>query len=341
MLAVFIIIMILFGFLLLSYYSHYDDSDYDPNRYNDESFYGINLKSYNEGFDNTCKPGCTAPTKKTSNCIPIPITTNDPTWIKNEDNPNKIYWYNKTDPSIITYQQPKQLVDNTKSICPWNCTDFSLSGTDGKCMYDTECEVCSPQTIYDSNTIIGYLHSEHNGNTGDMSGYYFYTTEPVDSGNTGGSNTGGSNTSDGNTDETDEYNYTNGSNYTGGDTGGNYNHYTDKPTHEYGYDPDNYILKSSIVPAICPACPNILYPDANAFDDTNKISQSNTGQSNTGQSNTAQSNTGQSTTSQTNTTPQSNTAQCNTSSSKEFCPNNFTYPNVPYPILPDFTTFGI
>ena len=113
-------------------------------------------------------------------------------------------------------------------------------------------------------------------------------------------------------------NYTSGYDYYGGDTGGghstggDYNH----------YDSDNYILKTTIVPPICPTCPNILYPDANAFDETNKIAKTNNNNNN-------------------NNRDQCSSTNTTTSSTKEFCPNDIVYPNVPYPILPDFTTFGI
>jgi hypothetical protein len=376
MIAVFIIIMILLAFLLLSYYSR-NDFDYDPNRYNNDNSYGINLKSYNEGFDNSeiCKPGCSAPTKQTSNCRPL--KSDDPNWIINEDDPNKIFWYYKTDPSIKTYQQPSQIVDKTKSVCPWNCTSTDFSGKDGKCIYDSECSTCSPKTIYKNsesmcpNSAFGCCADgvteridssgtncrttpsascalstfgccadritkrndvagtncprvdENTGSTGGHTGGYTWDDNyrwdddylKDDDNYTRGDNNytrGDDNYTRGDDNYTSgDDNYTRGDDYyrggTGGNTGGDYNH----------YDSDNYILKTRIVPPICPTCPNILYPDANAFDETNKIAKNN------------------------NNTDQCSSSTTTTSSTKEFCPNDIVYPNVPYPILPDFTTFGI
>jgi hypothetical protein len=105
---------------------------------------------------------------------------------------------------------------------------------------------------------------------------------------------------------------------------------------------DKYILKTSLVPTICPTCPNINYPDATPFDEKNKIEQSKDNKtidsSNndtstllvTGESNFCSSKI-------INDNPTSNT-NSNNRTNYDFIKN---YPNIPYPILPDFTTFGI
>ena len=88
------------------------------------------------------------------------------------------------------------------------------------------------------------------------------------------------------------------------------------------FDQDNYILKTMIVPPICPACPSIIYPDANAFETHEE--QEKRRKLKDKESKPAP-------------VPSKYPSQINTSSY-----NNLSeWSTTPYPVVKDFTTFGM
>ena len=277
MIAVLIIITILFLLIMMNFMSNY----------------------VFEGFTDTCKDKCVKPTKQTSNCRPYKY--DDPDWDQFYDNiTKKDFWKNTNTNSsnynIISYTKPSQIIDNSKMVCPWNCSNTSLNVPTGTCAYNSECSTCEPHVIFTptadeySTQISGEINLS--GTTGSTGTNY--------SANDGTSYSSSSGATGATTDEydTEYYNHYNSSNIT-------------------GYDEDNYILKTRIVPPICPACPNIEFPDSTPFDKENKIKKENC------------------------------VKKCNVEKTEEK-PAEKTeakyyndYPNTPYPILPDFTTFGI
>lgn len=103
-----------------------------------------------------------------------------------------------------------------------------------------------------------------------------------------------------------------------GTTGSNNNEPLNN-NNNYTVDYDNYILKSSVVPPICPACPSILYPDANAFESHDKKKKKRKNKS------------------ESNPLP----VQCQTQNNTSSYPNLGDWSTTPYPVLKDFTTFGM
>ena len=90
-----------------------------------------------------------------------------------------------------------------------------------------------------------------------------------------------------------------------------------------GVDMDNYILKSSFVPPMCPACPSLTCPNASAFGDSDKDKKDKTDKKSSDET----------------TAPKP--VECGTSASGSAYNGKDTWPKVPCPILPDFTTYGI
>jgi hypothetical protein len=264
-----------------------------------------------EGFTDTCKDQCVKPTNQTSNCKPY--TYDNPDWDQFYDNVKKQDFWKNTNvnsPSynMITFEKPKQLIDNSRMVCPWNCSNTSVDAPNGTCIYDSDCFKCEPQVIFNSSTSEDLL-----GMTG-----------PVETDYSAGNGISFNDDATGQTGPVNDMFDTE-----------DYNHYDSSDI--TGYDEDNYILKTRIVPPICPACPNIEFPDSNPFDKENKIKKENCVKKCNVEKQPEQ--------------PSIIPQQSNFSNQLSILPQqpNFTnqpiykndYPNVPYPILPDFTTFGV
>ena len=109
-----------------------------------------------------------------------------------------------------------------------------------------------------------------------------------------------------------------------------YNHYYNKQTNGHtgtmndssssDVDMDNYILKSSFVPPMCPACPNLTCPNSSAFSDADEVASK---------------------TSDKDTKKEPKPVECGTSTSASAYNGPDAWPKAPCPILPDFTTYGI
>jgi hypothetical protein len=106
-----------------------------------------------------------------------------------------------------------------------------------------------------------------------------------------------------------------------------YNHYeSNHHNNNYGYDSDDYILKTMIVPPVCPACPNIIYPDASAFKSIDECKKNKKDDKKNKKDDKKQ--------------KQQQQMLAPTQ-------NNSSYSNIdawsttPYPILKDFTTYGM
>jgi len=103
-----------------------------------------------------------------------------------------------------------------------------------------------------------------------------------------------------------------------------YNHYESNHHNNNGYDSDNYILKTMIVPPICPACPSIIYPDANAFKSIEECKKTKCNNNDKSKK-------------QPTPAPSLAPTQSNASSHS----NMDAWATTPYPILKDFTTYGM
>ena len=295
-----------------------------------------------EGFDgSTCKPGCTTPTNSYGNC---------------------------------KYPVINGVRDTSQLICPWNC--INPAGDNAKCTYDSDCQSCSPKSIFSnidskcpnseygccadgltlkvdgfgsncSSTPSAHNFSGPTGSTGPTEPTLHYDNRYKERRRllNSGTNTNndydailassGSTGSSGDYDSThyhnnddDDYSYYNSKRYTDNDNHDNddYNHY--KSNHhnhnDNGYDSDNYILKTMIVPPICPACPSIIYPDANAFKSIEECKKNKCGDDDK---------------SKKQSTPEPSLAPTQSNSSSHS--NMDAWATTPYPILKDFTTYGM
>ena len=132
----------------------------------------------------------------------------------------------------------------------------------------------------------------------------------------------------GGTDD-DDYNNCRFKHHNNNDDSNDYNHYeSNHHNNNHGYDSDDYILKTMIVPPVCPACPNIIYPDASAFKSIDECKKNKKDDKDDKDDNKQK---------QTKLEPTLAPTQNNASSYSSMD----AWATTPYPVLKDFTTYGM
>lgn len=296
---------------------------------------------YQEGFDgSTCKSGCTKPINSYGNCkYPVINGVRDTSQLicpwncinPTGDNTKCKYDYD------CEYCSPKSTFSNIDSKCPNSeygcCADgltLKVDGFGSNCSSTPSAHNFSgssgssgpnePSLHYDNR----YKERRRLLNSGRNSNQDYNTTMAL-SGSTGSTGSTGSfedyDSAHYHNNDDDDYSYYKSNCHNDHDNNDDYNHYTSKyHNNDNEYDSDNYILKTMIVPPICPACPNIIYPDANAFKSIEECGDDDK--------------------SKKQPTPAPSLAPTQSNSSSSYS-NMDAWATTPYPILKDFTTYGM